>query len=73
MAALTAAEVENSICFGDTKQGRKQIDFCFGEIQVIYNIAISFQIEMIEDVSPPVRPEVAFKASYGAKSYRSFV
>ena len=71
MAALTAAQIEDSIVALDTGAADQQVDFLRGVAIVLDHIAVGFEIERVEQGPPPIRWEMAFEIGHRAQSPRA--
>src|SRR5271169_2849134 len=72
MAALTAAQIEDSIVALDAGTADQQVDFLRGVAIVLDHIAVGFEIERAEQGPPPIRWEMAFEIGHRAQSPRAY-
>jgi hypothetical protein len=70
MPPLSAAQVENVVSRLDADGLYHQVDVAHGVLVVLDNIAIRFQIERVEQVSPPFLGKMAFQIGNRAKGAR---
>src|ERR1700731_2829910 len=64
MSALTAAQIEQAIVALKPGAADQEIDFLLSVAIVLDNIAVGFEIERVEQRTPPFGRQVAFEIGY---------
>src|SRR5260221_5823046 len=73
MAPLAAAEVEYAVVRRKIDAGDHRVDIRLGVRRVLEDVAIGLEIEIIEDLMPPVGPDMALKVADRAERARAGV
>src|SRR5260221_3294028 len=73
MTPLAAAEVEYAVVRRKIDAGDHRVDVRLGVCRVLEDVAIGFAIEIIEDLMPPVGPDMALKVADRADRTRAGV
>jgi hypothetical protein len=71
MTPLAAAEVEYAVVRRKIDAGDHRVDIRLGVCRVLEDVAIGFEIEIIEDLMPPVGPDMALKVGDRADRTRA--
>src|SRR5260370_4948212 len=58
MATLTAAEIQNTVTRPEPGSDNQRVDYRSGVPTVLKDIAVCFQIELVENDPPPVGPDM---------------
>jgi len=67
MSALAAAEIEDLIIGLEAQEPDDPVDLARGDPGIFDNIAISLEVEVVEDTPPPLRLHVVLQIRDGAK------
>ena len=69
MAPLTAAQIENAVIALEPDAADQQVDFIGRVAIVLYDVAVGFEVERVEQRAPPVGRQVTFQI--GDRAQRS--
>jgi hypothetical protein len=69
MSAVATTQVKDVIIWREIQHAREQIHFFSSDVDIVHNICVRFQIERVEDTTPPVRFHMLFQVGDGSKEF----